>query len=74
MAELLALGKAINPKFTVEKCQQLMKQMDTNHDGKVSVEEFVELVGLWDGRSEAYIKRMRGAALSVSAEGSRLKA
>ena len=34
--ELLELGKAVNPKFTPEKCRALLDRMDSNHDGTVT--------------------------------------
>ena len=42
--ELLALGQAVNPGFTQQKCRDLIDRMDSNHDGKVSPDEFVEVV------------------------------
>ena len=42
--ELLALGRAVNAKFTPDLCMALLKVLDTDHDSKVSEQEFVVLV------------------------------
>ena len=65
--ELLALGKAINPRFSGKKCRGLMDKMDTSRDGHVSESEFVALVsnfisGLQPKNQEAGMKAMRDAA------------
>jgi hypothetical protein len=70
-AELLALGKAINPKFTQQKCRALISKMDTSHDGQVSESEFVTLVSnfispLPSVQREAGMKAMRVAARRVA--------
>ena len=58
--ELLALGQAVNPAFTQQKCRDLIDRMDSNHDGKVSGDEFVEVVqkameGLLEGPAVARV-------------------
>ena len=52
--ELLALGRAVNAKFTPDQCLALLKILDTNHDNKVSEEEFLGLV-------QDYLKFPKGA-------------
>ena len=63
--ELLELGQAVNTKFKVAKCTELIQRMDTSEDGKVSVEEFLELVSKFDGRTENGIRAMRTAAKGI---------
>ena len=58
--ELLALGQAVDRNFTQQKCRDLIHRMDSNHDGKVSPDEFVELVcKVMEGLSEVSKKKMR---------------
>ena len=77
-AELLTLGRAVNPHFTGEKCHVLLKEMDTSHDGKVSSREFVTLVGgfmedLPSEQKEQGMRAMRAVAedLVAKAKGKR---
>ena len=65
--ELLALGQAVNPSFTPQKCRDLIDRMDTSRDGKVSPDEFVELVqkvmeGLSEPAKQKGMRAMRAAA------------
>merc|ERR1711998_321290 len=65
-SELLVLGQATNPKFTEQRCQSMMKQMDSNHDQKVDVLEFIQFANNVDKLSTTGIKRMRDAAEALS--------
>ena len=64
--ELLALCQAANPSFTQQKCHDLIDCMDSNHDGKMSPDEFVEVVlkameGLSAAAQQKGMKAMRAA-------------
>ena len=72
--ELLVLGRSVNPSSTPQKCRGLMDSRDTSCDGKVSADEFVQLVQkAMEGLSEP--KRQKGMkALQSAAEGLAQKA
>ena len=65
---LLALGKAADPSLTRQKCSDLTECMDASSDGKVSADEFVEVVQkVLEGLSEA--SQQRGTrAMGAAAE------
>merc|ERR1711871_711189 len=65
-SELLILGQATNPGFTEQRCRSMMKKMDSNHDQKVDVLEFIHFANRVDTLDAKGIKRMRDAAEALS--------
>ena len=63
---LYNLGQAVNPKFTEQRCKELLDRMDSSQLGQVSVDDFLDLVSKFNGRSDSAIRAMHDAAERIS--------